>query len=66
MTAQTWVVDASVGAMLFLPESLSGAAHHVFDMLSAEPSASLHVPDLFYVEVANVLLNRPVARITNA
>lgn len=56
MTAHTWVVDASVGAMLFLPESLSDAAHRLFDMLSAEPPGTLHVPDLFFVEVANVLL----------
>ena len=49
------VVDASVGAKLFIEDPLSAAAHVLFDQLTSEPSAKLYVPDLFYIEVANVL-----------
>ncbi|HUT61619.1 MAG TPA: type II toxin-antitoxin system VapC family toxin [Phycisphaerae bacterium] len=50
------VVDASVGAMLFLPEPLSPKAHKLFESLAASPPGRLFVPDLFYAECANVLL----------
>lgn len=50
------VVDASVGAMLFLLEPLSPNAHKLFEGLAASPPRRLFVPDLFYVECANVLL----------
>jgi predicted nucleic acid-binding protein len=50
-----YVVDASVGAKLFLPEPLAGRAHALFlGLLGASP-LTLHVPDLFFVECANVL-----------
>jgi predicted nucleic acid-binding protein len=49
------VVDASVGVKLFVAEPLSDAAHALFTQLSADPHAQLHVPDLFYIECANIL-----------
>jgi len=49
------VVDASVGIKLFLVEPLSDAAHALFTRLSDDPPARLYVPDLFFVECANIL-----------
>jgi predicted nucleic acid-binding protein len=49
------VVDASVGIHLFINSPFSDAAHELFTQQSDQPSASLYVPDLFYIEVANVL-----------
>jgi predicted nucleic acid-binding protein len=56
MSATNYVVDASVGAMLFVSEDLSDRAHELMDGLATEAPPRLHVPDLFYIEVANVLL----------
>ena len=57
MTEQVraWVVDASVGIQLFINGPVSDAAHSLFAHLADEPPVRLHVPDLFYIEVANVL-----------
>lgn len=49
------VVDASVGIKLFLDEPLSERADALFDHLSDDPPALLHVPDLFFIECANIL-----------
>jgi predicted nucleic acid-binding protein len=49
------VVDASVGIKLFLAEDLSDAADRLFSQLTVSPPARLYVPDLFYVECANIL-----------
>jgi predicted nucleic acid-binding protein len=49
------VVDASVGIKLFLDEPLWNQAHTLFAGLTADPPASLHVPDLFYIECTNIL-----------
>jgi predicted nucleic acid-binding protein len=49
------VVDASVGIKLFLAEELSEAADRLFSRLTADPPAHFYVPDLFYVECANIL-----------
>ena len=49
------VVDASVGIKLFLAEALSNRADYLFDQLAANPFFQLYVPDLFYVECANIL-----------
>ena len=49
------VVDASVGIKLFVAEDLSDRAHALFTQLADEPPAQLHVPDLFYIECANIL-----------
>jgi predicted nucleic acid-binding protein len=50
------VVDASVGIKLFVDEEYSDKVHTLFDLLAAEPPANLFVPDLFYIECANILL----------
>ena len=49
------VVDASVGIKLFLVEEDSDVADRLFDQLTADPPATFYVPDLFYVECANIL-----------
>lgn len=51
-----YVVDASVGIKLFVDEPLSEQAHALFGGLVADLTGVLHVPDLFYIECANVLL----------
>ena len=51
-----FVVDASVGIKLFVDEQFSEQAHTLFSHLAADPPAELYVPDLFYVECANILL----------
>ena len=50
------VVDASVGIQLFVQEAHSEAVHALFDQLNGEPPLALYVPDLFYIECANILL----------
>lgn len=50
-----YVVDASVGIKLFVDEPGSAAAVTLFAQLAADPPARLYVPDLFYVECANIL-----------
>ncbi len=49
------VVDASVGIKLFLVEPLSEEAHALFAHLSDDPPARLYVPELFFIECANIL-----------
>ena len=49
------VVDASVGIQLFVGEPLSDRAHELFAHLAADPPARLYVPELFYIECANIL-----------
>jgi predicted nucleic acid-binding protein len=49
------VVDASVGIKLFLDEEGSETAERVFSQLADNPPAKLYVPDLFFVECANIL-----------
>lgn len=51
-----FVVDASVGIKLFIEEPFSDAARAFFEKLTEDPPAELFVPDLFYIECANVLL----------
>lgn len=53
---QRFVVDASVGIKLFIDEPLSDAAHAFFAQLTADTPVEFYVPDLFYIECANVLL----------
>jgi predicted nucleic acid-binding protein len=53
---QRFVVDASVGIKLFLNEPGSEAAAELFTKLGEEPPAELFVPDLFYIECANIFL----------
>jgi predicted nucleic acid-binding protein len=51
-----FVVDASVAIKLFVDEPLSDAAYAFFAQLTTEPPVEMFVPDLFYIECANVLL----------
>jgi predicted nucleic acid-binding protein len=49
------VVDVSVGIKLFLVEDLSDRADRLFSRLTGYRPARFYVPDLFYVECANIL-----------
>jgi predicted nucleic acid-binding protein len=49
------VVDASVGIKLFLVEPLAARAEALFMRLADDPPARLYVPDLFFIECANIL-----------
>jgi predicted nucleic acid-binding protein len=49
------VVDASVGIKLFVAEDLSDQAHALFARLADDSPAQFYVPDLFYIECANIL-----------
>ena len=50
-----YVVDASVGIKLFLHEEWTDVVERVFDGLSEDVPAQLYVPELFYIECANIL-----------
>ena len=49
------VVDASVGIKLFVREEWTDVVEAVFAGLGQEPPVRLFVPDLFYIECANIL-----------
>lgn len=49
------VVDASVAIKLFIEQAGSEQAEALFAKLGTEPDTVLLVPELFYVECANVL-----------
>lgn len=49
------VVDASVGVKLLLVEPLTEQADALFAHAAEDPSVLLYVPDLFFVECANIL-----------
>ncbi|MCJ7624595.1 MAG: type II toxin-antitoxin system VapC family toxin [Anaerolineaceae bacterium] len=49
------IVDASVGIKLFLEEDGSTQASQLFRQLAENPRARFYVPDLFFVECANIL-----------
>lgn len=51
----TCVIDAGVGIKLFLVEPDSTLAERLFIELADNPSARFYVPDLFFVECANIL-----------
>lgn len=52
---QAAVIDASVGVKLFIQEEDSQIVDELFAQLATDPPASFYVPDLFYIECANVL-----------
>ena len=54
MASLDYVLDASVGLQLYIPNPLSNKATRLVGCLS-DPANRLSVPDLFYVEVANAL-----------
>jgi predicted nucleic acid-binding protein len=49
------VVDASIGIKLFVLEDGSEKVDSLFQSLTLDPPSNLFVPDLFYVECANIL-----------
>jgi len=51
-----YVMDASVGIKLFIDEEFSDKVQRLFARLAEDPRADIHVPDLFYIECANILL----------
>lgn len=55
---ETFVVDASVGVKLFLDETGSDEAEHLFARLGHDPPRVIAVPDLFFIECANVFRSR--------
>lgn len=54
--AEQWVVDASVGIKLFVEEEFSEKVYAFFEKLAEDSTVEFHVPDLFYIECANILL----------
>lgn len=54
MSSLVCVVDASVAVKLFLAEPLANEAINLFTILATDPNSVFHVPDLFYVETANI------------
>jgi predicted nucleic acid-binding protein len=50
------VLDASVGIKLFIEEEFSDKVQRLFPKLAEDPQTEIHVPDLFYIECANILL----------
>jgi len=50
------VLDASVGIKLFIKEEFSDKVQGLFSKLAEDPRTEIHVPDLFYIECANILL----------
>jgi predicted nucleic acid-binding protein len=49
------VVDASAAIKIVLAEPLSAQANRLFARIAETPPAQFHVPDLFFVECANIL-----------
>lgn len=49
------VIDASVGIKLYVEEELSHEAEQLFLELTKTPAARFFVPDLFFLECANIL-----------
>lgn len=66
MTPLHYVLDASVGIQLFIQEVHTPIVRSLFVKFATEPDVELHVPDLFFIECANILLkytrrfNRPL------
>jgi len=48
------VVDASVSIKQFIPDPLSAKVKQLFSHLN-QPDTEFFVPDLFYIESANIL-----------
>lgn len=50
------VLDASVGIKLSIEEEFSDKVQRLFVKLAEDSQTEIHVPDLFYIECANILL----------
>lgn len=62
----TFVVDASVGVKLFLDEPGAAEAERLFALLRHAPPHVIAVPDLFFIECANVFRSRAHRRLMAA
>ena len=60
---ETVVVDASVGVILFLDETGSDEAERLFALLGHDSPHVVAVPDLFFIECANVFRSRAHRRL---
>jgi predicted nucleic acid-binding protein len=49
------VIDASIGIKLFVIEEGSEKVDRLFNLLTIDPPFAFFVPDLFYLECANIL-----------
>ena len=49
------VIDASLGIKLFVLEVGSEKVDRLFNLLTVDPPYNFFVPDLFYIECANIL-----------
>ena len=56
--AVRYVVDASVAVKLFLAEDLTDKAEELFRLLDLEHPPIFHVPEMFFIECANVFRTR--------
>ncbi len=63
---ETFVVDASVGVKLFLDETGADEAERLFALLGRDPPHVIAVPDLFFIECANVFRSRVHRRLMTA
>lgn len=63
---ETFVVDASLGVKLFLDETGSDEAERLFALLGHDPPHVIAVPDLFFIECANVFRSRVHRRLMTA
>lgn len=63
---ETFVVDASVGVKLFLDEPGAPEAERLFALLGHDPPHVIAVPDLFFIECANVFRSRAHGRLMSA
>jgi predicted nucleic acid-binding protein len=57
-TTDSWVIDASVAIKLFISEEYSSETDNFFERLTGEKPDQFYVPDLFYIECANIFWKR--------
>src|SRR5262249_40606520 len=53
--SQELVVDANVAIKLFVDEEMSDRSAALFDLLRGDEPPRFYVPDLFFIECANIL-----------
>ncbi|MDL2718671.1 MAG: type II toxin-antitoxin system VapC family toxin [Acidobacteriota bacterium] len=63
---ENFIVDASVGVKLFLKEGGSEDAERLFALLGEERPPVIAVPDLFFLECANIFRSRVHRRLMAA
>lgn len=55
MSFSACIVDANVALQLVLKQELTDSASALFDRVVADDPLQMHVPDLFFAEITNVL-----------